>query len=71
MTVTLTFAHLLGAAAIVVPLAASALYWAIRTAIRSEVTNLELRVSRDYMSVAACRQIREECERHRTREGRL
>lgn len=70
MTLTLTFAHLIGAAAIIVPLASTALYWAVKTAIRAEIISLELRVSQGYMTIPACRQIRAECERHRHADGR-
>ena len=65
MALTLTLTDMLVTAGIVVPLACSGIYMVVRMAIRSEVTQLELRITQAYMAKDTCRQIREECERHR------
>ena len=65
MAVTLTLTDMLVAAGVVVPLGCTGIYLAVRAAIRSEVMALELRITQAYMTQDTCRQVREECERHR------
>jgi hypothetical protein len=65
MSFTLTLTDLLIAAGIVVPIGVAGLYWCVRMAIQAEVGRLERRVLEDYRTKATCREIREECERHR------
>ena len=68
--ITLTLTDLIAGAAIILPLGCAAVYWAIRIAVRYEVTALELRIAQQYVPVLTCRQIREECERHRHEAAR-
>ena len=65
MSFTVTLQDLLVCAGIAVPIACGALYWALRMAIDAAVTQLELRITQGYMQKTTCRDIREECERHR------
>lgn len=48
-----------------------AIYWAVKQAIRGEVKDLELRVAERYMLKESCRQVRDECDRHRHESAQL
>lgn len=65
MQVTLTLGDMIAAAAIVVPLGAGALYWAVRSAIRDAVKSLQIEVLNNFVTKDECRAFREECSRHR------
>lgn len=75
MTVTVNLWQLLGAAAGgvmgLLALMLPAVYWAVKTAIRAEVQELELRITKDYMTKASCTAIRADCERHRHEAAEL
>jgi len=65
MAVTLTLTDMLIAAGVVIPLACTGMYLSIRMAINGAVKDLKMEVMDKYMQKDTCRQIREECERHR------
>ena len=65
MTLALTLSDMLMAAGVIIPLSCTGLYLAVRAAIKSEVKDLELRITQAYQSKATCREIRAECEQHR------
>lgn len=54
-----------GAVIALLGLGLPAMYWAVKTAVKQEVTALELRIREKYMTADSCRAIREECAQHR------
>lgn len=49
----------------VLPLLGGTVYWAVRMAIRAEVSSLELRIGEKYVDKETCKAIREDCDRYR------
>jgi hypothetical protein len=41
------------------------MYWALRMAVKAEVTQLELKITKGYMQKETSAVIRAECEKHR------